>query len=207
MHDNLFWATHYLSDVVCKHEMTYHDWIGPSEVAKSAQFKLGQNDEAIKAYDGAITVKPEHPDAYDRKDDVYFKLEEYQKALEYYDKALKIKPDHSLILQCKKEALRNLKKIDQPKKEANSTRIESRSPVQTRPPSSSRTVSVAWDAIIDKKVKSYIPQLEEYRSELLRFRTLLYVIYFRYNVHGQADGSMVYGCTGVPQSVRSMPCC
>ena len=28
LHDGLFWATHYLKDVVCKHEMTSHGWIG-----------------------------------------------------------------------------------------------------------------------------------------------------------------------------------
>ena len=59
-----------------------------------------------------------------------------------------------MILQCKKEASRNLKKFDEPEKEASAIRTKSKSPVQRRSLSSSRTVGITWDDAIDKKVIS-----------------------------------------------------
>jgi uncharacterized caspase-like protein len=115
-------------------------------------FKLEEYQKALEYYDKALKIKPNSFEFLKDKGLVLHKLKEYKQALEFFDEALKINPDHSSVLQYKKEASRNLKKIDQPKKEANSTRVKPKSSVQARPPS--RTVSVAWDAIIDKKVKS-----------------------------------------------------
>ncbi len=53
---------------------------------------LGKNDEAIKALQKAVTLKPRDANAYFTLGNIYSELERYEKAIESYKKAVKIKP-------------------------------------------------------------------------------------------------------------------
>ena len=54
---------------------------------------LGRYEEAIKAYDKAIELKPDYQKAWYNKGIALRKLYSYEEALEAFNKAIEIKPD------------------------------------------------------------------------------------------------------------------
>ncbi|HWR57480.1 MAG TPA: tetratricopeptide repeat-containing serine protease family protein [Thermodesulfovibrionales bacterium] len=49
--------------------------------------------EAVEAYNKALTMKPDYPDAYINLGLTYYKLEKYPEAIDAYKKAARLKPD------------------------------------------------------------------------------------------------------------------
>ena len=69
---------------------------------------LGRHQEALKAYDKAIEIKPDDHKAWHNKGNAIRKLGRYEEALKVYDKAIEIKPDFHLAWSNKVDALRKL---------------------------------------------------------------------------------------------------
>ena len=55
--------------------------------------KIGKFDEAIKSYDQAIKIKPDHEEAWYNKGVSLGELKKHEEAIKSYDQAIKIKPD------------------------------------------------------------------------------------------------------------------
>ena len=66
------------------------------------------NADALKAYDRATDLDPEHISAWNNKGIALFRLKRYQEAIDCYDKALGLKPDHANAWFNKAKALRGL---------------------------------------------------------------------------------------------------
>ena len=56
--------------------------------------KNNDYQEAIDAFDKAITLNPKNHVPHNYKGDVLFKLEDYNGSIECYNKAIEIKPDY-----------------------------------------------------------------------------------------------------------------
>ena len=67
---------------------------------------------AIEAYEEAIRVKPDDPEPYDLRGDVYLRIRDYGKALKSYDEALRIDPESSEYLKDRGLALYGLEKYE-----------------------------------------------------------------------------------------------
>ncbi|MCJ7444174.1 MAG: tetratricopeptide repeat protein [Methanotrichaceae archaeon] len=57
-----------------------------------ALYDQGKYDEAIRAYDKAIKLDPNHADAWNNKGNAFFNLNKYDKAISAYDKAIGLDP-------------------------------------------------------------------------------------------------------------------
>lgn len=54
---------------------------------------LGRMNEAIAAYDAALKIKPDYPDAVNNKGNAYASIGKFQEAIAMFDKAIQLKPD------------------------------------------------------------------------------------------------------------------
>ena len=54
---------------------------------------MGRDSAAIRDFDKAIQLKPDHADAYFNRGNAKLDLEQYTAAINDYDKAIQLKPD------------------------------------------------------------------------------------------------------------------
>ena len=75
--------------------------------------RMKRYEEAFKAYDKAIALKPDYATAWNNKGVVFTYLNKYEEALKTYDKAIEIKPDYATAWHNKGLAFANLKRYEE----------------------------------------------------------------------------------------------
>jgi len=90
-------------------QQTVEDWL-----TRGNTF-LDQNNynEAIQAYDEAINLKPDYPEAYYNKANAFEKQNKYEDAIQTYDKAIEINPNFALAWRSKADDLKYLGRNDE----------------------------------------------------------------------------------------------
>src|SRR5829696_5637921 len=75
-------------------------------------FVDGRLEEAVEAYDKALSIRPDYPEAWYYKGVTLYFLDRDEEAVEAYDKALEIKPDYPEAWFNKGSALMNLERYE-----------------------------------------------------------------------------------------------
>ena len=78
----------------------------------TAHFDKNENDQALAAYDLAITLDPSKPDAFVGKGRTLARLRRYDEAFAAYGEALKLAPDDAMILRYRGHNYINVRKLD-----------------------------------------------------------------------------------------------
>ncbi|WP_069201610.1 tetratricopeptide repeat protein [Rickettsia felis] len=81
-----------------------------------ALLKLERAEEAIKAFNRAIELKPDYAEAYNEKGYALASLEKHNDAISCYNKAIALKPDYADAYRCKGDILHNLKRYEEANK-------------------------------------------------------------------------------------------
>ncbi len=74
---------------------------------------LKRYDDALNAYNRALTIRPEYAEAWQGQGDALLELEEYEEALEAYDKAIQIQPDYLEAWNGRGQALDRLERYEE----------------------------------------------------------------------------------------------
>jgi Flp pilus assembly protein TadD len=75
--------------------------------------RMKRYEEAIKAYDKAIEIKPDYVEAWNNKGAALSYINKQEEALKYYDKAIEIKSDYALAWNNKGSGLADLKRYEE----------------------------------------------------------------------------------------------
>ena len=78
----------------------------------SAFYNQKKYEDALKAYEEAIRLNPQHANAYFRKGDTLDELGRSEEAVRMYDEAIRLNPNDANIYYYKGIALQNLKRFD-----------------------------------------------------------------------------------------------
>lgn len=81
--------------------------------AGNARNELGDYEDAIRAFDGAIKIDPEDKRPWSGKGLAFFKLDMYEDALGAFDEAIKIDPDDGELWLVKGVALQKLGRYEE----------------------------------------------------------------------------------------------
>jgi Flp pilus assembly protein TadD len=76
------------------------------------QWQLGRLPEALFNYHKAVTINPDHAEAWSNRGVTLYGLKRFEEALSSYDKALAINPDHVEALNNRGNALQQLKRFE-----------------------------------------------------------------------------------------------
>jgi tetratricopeptide (TPR) repeat protein len=74
---------------------------------------IGKKNEAIEAYDRAISLKPDYADAYLNKGRTLSDIGKKNETIEAYDRAISLKPDYADAYLNKGNVLRSIGKINE----------------------------------------------------------------------------------------------
>jgi tetratricopeptide (TPR) repeat protein len=74
---------------------------------------LGKGEMALASFDRALTLRPDHAEAFSNRGIALHKLKRFEEALASYDRALKLRPDYAEALYNTGLTLHELKRFEE----------------------------------------------------------------------------------------------